>query len=322
MADEKTFPDESTAEQALARDAVMRAAGISTSSDAEVIQQENSSGKEGTVSANQQGESSIEPQADPVDAPVVQEGVSNQQGYTETEQTEEDGEGGSMSLISHLTELRSRLIKSLLSVALGSCVAYFFLDDIMAFITAPAGKLYFMQPAEAFFTYIKVTIFAGFLLALPLVFYQIWRFFLPAMTRGERLVLGLIVPSSVALFLAGLAFSFTLVLPAAVKFFMGIGDENIAPMFSVEKYFDFMLAFILPFGAVFEVPLIIIILAKLGIVSSAFLQKQFRMLIFLSFVFGAIISPTPDIFTQSMIALPMIALYGVGLFIVKYIMRK
>lgn len=234
----------------------------------------------------------------------------------------DSGEGGNMSLYNHLAELRERIIKSLIAVAICSCCTYFYLDEMMAFITEPAGKLYFMQPAEAFFTHIKVVLFSGFLVALPLVFYQIWRFFLPAMTRGERLVLGLVVPASVVLFLAGLAFSFTMVLPAAVKFFMGVGTDTLAPMFSVEKYFDFMLAFILPFGLVFEVPLIIIILAKLNIVTSAYLQRQFRMLIFLSFIFGAIISPTPDIFTQSMIALPMIALYGVGLFIVKFIMRK
>ncbi len=229
---------------------------------------------------------------------------------------------GSMSIIQHLEELRIRLIKSLLAIALCSCAAYFFLDDIMHYLTLPAGKLYFMQPAEAFFTYIKVTVFTGFLLALPIVFYQAWAFFLPALTRKERLVLGLIVPASVILFLGGLAFSFCLVLPAGIKFFMGIGSEEILPLFSVEKYLDFVIAFVLPFGLIFEVPLIIIILARLGIVSSQFLLKQFRYVFFLSFVFGAVISPTPDIFTQSMIALPLSALYGLSALIVKYIMRK
>ena len=125
---------------------------------------------------------------------------------------------GSMSLVAHLTELRSRLIKCLVAVALGSCVGYYFIEEIMHYITLPAGKLYYMQPSEAFFTYLKVACVAGFLLALPIVFWHIWRFFLPALTHKERAVLGIVVPTSVILFFAGLAFSFFLVLPAGIRF--------------------------------------------------------------------------------------------------------
>lgn len=229
---------------------------------------------------------------------------------------------GSMTLIAHLTELRSRLIKSLIAVAVGSVVGYCFIGDIMHYLTLPAGKLYYMQPSEAFFTYIKVAIVAGFLLALPVVFYQAWRFFLPALTRKERLVLGLVVPISVLLFFAGLAFSFFLVLPAGIRFFMSFGNGELEALFSVNRYFDFVISFVLPFGFVFELPLIITILGKIGILSSRFLGKYQRIVIFLSFILGAIITPTPDIFTQSMIALPMIVLYEVGYFIVRFALRK
>ena len=126
---------------------------------------------------------------------------------------------GSMSLVAHLTELRARLIKCLLAVAAGSAVGYYFIDDIMHYLTVPVGKLYYMQPAEAFFTYIKIAVVVGFLLALPVIFYHVWRFFLPALTREERLVLGIVVPVSVGLFFLGLAFSFFLVFPAAILFF-------------------------------------------------------------------------------------------------------
>ena len=107
---------------------------------------------------------------------------------------------GTMSLTAHLEELRSRLIKSLLAVAFGSCVAYLFLDEITNLLTLPVGKLYYMKPGEAFFTYLKIDIAAGFLIALPIIFYHAWRFFLPALTRSERAVLGILVPASVALF--------------------------------------------------------------------------------------------------------------------------
>ena len=229
---------------------------------------------------------------------------------------------GSMTLIAHLTELRSRLIKSLIAVAVGIVVGYCFIGDIMHYLTLPAGKLYYMQPSEAFFTYIKVAIVAGFLLALPVVFYQAWRFFLPALTRKERLVLGLVVPISVLLFFAGLAFSFFLVLPAGIRFFMSFGNGELEALFSINRYFDFVISFVLPFGFVFELPLIITILGKIGILSSRFLGKYQRIVIFLSFILGAIITPTPDIFTQSMIALPMIVLYEVGYLIVRFALRK
>ena len=229
---------------------------------------------------------------------------------------------GSMSIIAHLTELRKRLIRSLIAIGIGSCVAYYFIEDIMHILTGPAGKLYYMQPAEAFFTYIKVAVFVGFLLALPIVLYQIWRFVLPALIGMERYLISVIVPISLILFLAGLAFSFFFVMPAGIKFLMGFSTEELQPMFSLKQYFDFVIAFLLPFGFIFEMPLAIILLAKVGIISSKFLAKQQRIVIFLTFVVGAIISPTPDVFSQSMIAIPMILLYEISYVIVRFAMKK
>ena len=229
---------------------------------------------------------------------------------------------GSMSLIAHLTELRSRIIKCLVATGLGSVIGYYYIQEIMHYITLPAGKLYYMQPAEAFFTYLKVACVAGFLLALPIIFWQVWRFFLPALTTRERMVLGIVVPTSVVLFFCGLAFSFFLVLPAGIKFFLGFGNTELEALLSVDKYFDFVIMFVLPFGFIFELPLVITILGKMGLITSAFLKKYQRIIIFLSFVVGALITPTPEVFTQSMIALPIIVLYEVGYFIVRYILRR
>ena len=154
------------------------------------------------------------------------------------------------------------------------------------------------------------------------MFWQVWRFFLPALTQRERMVLGLVVPTSVILFFGGLAFSFFLVLPAGIRFFLGFGNTELQALFSVDKYFDFVIMFVMPFGFIFELPLVITILGKMGLITSAFLKKYQRIIIFLSFVAGAIITPTPDVFTQSMIALPIIVLYEVGYFIVRYILRR
>ena len=242
-----------------------------------------------------------------------------------SEDSSEDGgdnDDGSMSILAHLEELRWRLIRSIIAVIVCSGICYYFIEDIMAFISQPVGKLYYLQPSEAFFTYLKVSICCGFILALPIVFYQLWCFVLPALTIKERYIAAVIVPSSVILFLSGLAFSFFLVMPAALKFFGGFGSESLLPMFSVARYFYFLFSFILPFGFVFELPLVVVIAAKLGLLSSKFLGEKQRYVIFFSFVIGAIITPTPDIFTQTMIALPMIVLYELSYLTVRFILRK
>ena len=234
-----------------------------------------------------------------------------------------DNDDGTMSLLEHLDELRTRIIKSLLAIAFGSAVAYFFLDEITNYLTLPVGKLYYMRPGEAFFTYLKIDIAAGFLIALPIIFYHAWKFFLPALTRDERAVMGVLVPASVTLFFVGMAFSFFLILPVALKFFMGFGEEseNLQSMFSFASYFEFVILFVLPFGFVFELPLVIIVLGKLGILTSEILGKYRRYVFFFAFVIGALVT-SPDVITQIAVAIPVILLYEVGYLVVKYILRR
>lgn len=247
--------------------------------------------------------------------------VSEDKLNSQAEENSTPEDDGTMSITAHLEELRSRIIKSLLSVVAGSGVAYFFLDEITKFLTAPVGKLYYMQPGEAFFTYLKIDIVAGFLIALPIIFFHVWQFFLPALTRSERAVLGILVPASVILFFMGLAFAFFLILPIALKFFMGFSTDDLQTMFSFQNYFDFVITFLLPFGFVFELPLVVIVLAQLEILTSEFLGKYRRIIFFLSFVIGAIITP-PDVISQVSLAVPVIILYEAGYRIVKHILRK
>lgn len=241
--------------------------------------------------------------------------------FVDAAEEDEEADDGNMSLVAHLEELRARILRAIAAVAVGSIISYWFIDEIMAYITLPVGKLYYLQPAEAFLMYVKITVFSGFLLALPVIFYQIWRFILPALTVKERVVIGILVPSSVLLFFAGLAFAFFLVLPAAVRFFMGMGSDALAPMFTLHQYFDFMLSILLPFGAVFELPLVLVVLARFGIVTSAFMRSKRKHIILWAFVLGALLTP-PDVFTQTMIALPLILLYELSYYVVKYVLRK
>ena len=246
---------------------------------------------------------------------IESEGMAENEEITSSENDDE------MSIIDHLTELRRRLIRCVVAVLLGSCITYAFDEEIMQFLLAPAGKLYFMHPGEAFFSYAKVVLFSGFLLATPVVFYEIWRFFVPAFTRRERMVLGIMVPSSIMLFYAGLAFSFFLIVPIGIKFFMGMGSEDLSPLFSIEKYLDFIITFLLPFGLAFELPLIIIIMAAIGLVTSQQLKKYFRYVFFVSFIIGALLTP-PDIVSQITLALPLTVLYGLSYLVVRFVLRK
>ena len=228
----------------------------------------------------------------------------------------------SMSLVDHLQELRKRLIIMIIAVAVGSTACYFYSAELVHFITAPAGKLYYMNPAEAFFSYLKVSFFAGFLLALPVVLYQVWAFIVPALTRKERTATTILVPTSVLLFFVGLIFSYYLVLPAGIKFFMGFATDDLQPMFSLGQYLSFVISFLVPFGFIFELPLFILVLAKIGIISSKMLVAKRKIVLVMTFVIGAVISPTPDVFSQTMIAVPMLVLYEISILIVKYLLRK
>lgn len=238
------------------------------------------------------------------------------------EQTADKTADGNMSLVDHLQELRQRIIKIVIAVGIGFTISYFYAEQLINFITAPAGKLYYMSPAEGFFSYLKISFVVGVLGALPIILYQIWAFLVPALTTNERTALVILVPSSVILFFTGLFFSYFLVLPAALKFFIGFTTENLQPLLSLGQYLSFIISFLLPFGVIFELPLFLVVLAKVGLISSAFLISKRKMVIVLSFVVGAVISPTPDVFSQTMIAIPLLVLYEASILVLKHLMDK
>lgn len=229
---------------------------------------------------------------------------------------------GEMSLVDHLQELRKRLIICIVVIVVASSACYFYAAELTHIITAPAGKLYYMNPAEAFFAYLKVSVFAGFLLSLPVVLYQAWAFTVPALTHQERKASIVLVPVSVLLFFIGLTFSYYLVLPAGIRFFLGFATEELQPLFSLGEYLSFVISFLLPFGFIFELPLVVLVVAKLGLVSSKFLIAKRKIALVLSFVVGAVIAPSPDIISQTMVAVPLLVLYEISILIVKYILRK
>ncbi|WP_251421636.1 twin-arginine translocase subunit TatC [Veillonella agrestimuris] len=241
--------------------------------------------------------------------------------YTETEQKIMD-EAAQLSLVGHLAELRQRIIIMAIAVVIGTGIAYYYVDFLLELLLAPGGKLYYMRPTEAFFTYLKVSVVGGFVIATPVILYQIWGFVKPALTVREKSISNWVLPVAIILFIIGIVFSYTLVLPAAVVFFMGFATDELQPMFSVGQYLDFVLSFVLPFGFIFELPLIIIIMGYFNLITSQFLKTKRKFFILLAFIIGAVISPTPDMFSQIMIALPMILLYETSLFVLANIMKR
>lgn len=227
-----------------------------------------------------------------------------------------------MTFVDHLSELRSRLIKSAIAVVIGMAVSVWRIDDIVAFVTSPASTLYVMRPAEAFLIYMKIALWSGAVLASPILFYQFWAFLLPAFTTHEKKILVLFVPASVLLFLGGLAFSFAVVLPQSLHFLMTFTTSDVQPLWSLEGYLDFALLMVLPFGVIFNMPLLLIALAKMGLVSSEQLKLVRKYVIVLSFIVAAIITPTTDMVTQSLLAVPIIVLYEFSLAFIRYILRK
>lgn len=233
-----------------------------------------------------------------------------------------DNNDEAMTLTEHLGELRRRILHSLAALAAGTLVSSFYIDEIVAVLTAPATNLYYMRPAEAFFIYIKIALACGVLLAAPVLFYELWAFLVPALTGRERSALMLFVPSSVLLFWAGIAFAYFFVFPQGLNFFTTFAGGNIAPMLSIESYLDFFLMLVVPFGFIFNLPMVLIVLAQMGVVTSALLKRGRRYMVVASFILAAIITPTPDVVTQTLLAVPMILLYEGSRVFIKLVLRK
>lgn len=249
-----------------------------------------------------------------------QDALLQEDNYTETEVKLME-EASSMSVVDHLSELRTRLVIAIVAIIVGTLGAYYYVEDILQILVAPAGKLYYTKPTEAFFTYMKISLVAGCIVSSPVWFYQIWAFIVPALSKGEKRVTFMVVPTAVVLFVVGVLFSYYLVLPMAIQFFIGFGTDELQPLFSIGQYIDFVIAFILPFGITFELPLILIALGVLGILSSDRLREYRKMFILLAFIIGADISPTPDMLSQTMIAGPMILLYEISYGVLRYIVK-
>lgn len=224
-----------------------------------------------------------------------------------------------MPLAAHLDELRSCLLKSLAALLLTTCISFGFIQQILDILTAAAGNLYYMRPAEAFVIYLKISIISGFVLASPVILYQAYRFISPALTPQENTVILYCLPVMIILGIGGMLFSYLFVFPRSLDFFLSFAAGKISPMLSMESYLSFMIMLITPFSVIFNIPVIITVLGRLKLVSAAALRRYQKHVILAALILAAFITPTPDIITQLLLALPMVILYELSIILVKFL---
>ncbi len=224
-----------------------------------------------------------------------------------------------LPLTEHLEELRDRLIRCFIAIFGGFVIAYIFKEKLFRILTRPliqvmeqGDTLIFTGIPEAFFTYLKVSLLAGFMLAAPVVIYQFWMFVAPGLYKNERRLMIPIVFVSAFFFIGGALFGYFLVFPFGFKFLLGFASETIRPLPSMREYLSFSSKLLFAFGFVFELPIVITFLARLGLVSVAFLKKNRKYALLLFFAGSALLTP-PDVITQIMMAIPMMMLYEISI---------
>lgn len=230
------------------------------------------------------------------------------------------GGAGKMSFLEHLDELRRRIIYSLIGVGVGFLIAFAYIEKLFMFIMLPmqqmlpeGQKLIYTDPSEAFMLQIKIGLMAGLIVASPAVFAQVWLFIAPGLYSHEkRLAIPFILMSSL-FFVAGAAFSHFVVFPLTWKFFVSFTSDYLSFMPRIEPAFGLYIKMLFAFGLVFQMPVIVTFLARMGVVTARFLVQKIKYAILIIFIVSAIVTPSGDMWNQSAMAIPMIGLYLVSI---------
>ncbi len=237
----------------------------------------------------------------------------------------DDVDGYRMPLLEHLEELRKRMIHGMIAYAVALGVCLLFSKQLFHFLILPAlpyfpdgSTFIYTKLPEAFLTYLKVSLLASVFVASPILFYEGWRFVAPGLYAKERKLVVPFVLFSTALFVAGAASCYFAVLPWACKFFLGYGNETTAPMLTIGEYLSFSTRLLLAFGVVFELPLAMMFLGRIGFVRTPLLRKARPFALIGVFVLASLITP-PDVVTQIAMGLPLMVLYELGIVLVKWV---
>ena len=223
-----------------------------------------------------------------------------------------------MSFLQHLDELRVRLIRCLIALCVGFALCWSWHEEIFHFLTQPLRKAFpdirfiYTSPSEALILYMKMTFFVGIFLAAPYILYQLWAFIAPGLYPNERAYVMPFVGMGSLFFVAGAAFGHFYLFPTTFRFLGAFGGSDMQFLPKIDEYYSFYSWFLLGLGLVFQTPVLIFVLARIGLVTPGFLLRQVKWAVLISFIVAAVITPTPDMITQTLLALPMLGLYLLG----------
>jgi sec-independent protein translocase protein TatC len=248
-----------------------------------------------------------------------------------------------MSFWSHLTELRKRIVYSAIAIGIGFIVCFNYSEEILGLLLLPMNStmtfhvtfpflhfepnkttqdLYFTTLIEPIMSHLKIGFIAGIMLMIPVILYQVWKFISPGLLPRERKYAGQFVFFATLFFYIGILFCFFLLLPFAVPFLITYKTEHLKAIIKLADYIDFTLKFMLASGAVFELPLVMIILGRMGIINPDILTKFRKYAFLIAFIIGGIVTPTPDVFNMTLMSLPIYFLYEIGILGVRFFGRR
>ena len=228
-----------------------------------------------------------------------------------------------LTVLGHLGELRSRLIKCVIAVAITSLISFIFAKQIFDILILPAGEidLIYIEMTEMIGTYMRVSLASGIILAMPYLIYQLLMFISPALTRREKRYVYLILPWVTLMFVGGVAFSYFILIPPATKFLITFGSDIATPQIKIGNYISIVTRLLVAIGLVFELPVLTTFLARIGVITPKWLAKKRKLAIIFAFILAAIITPTFDPINQSLVAIPLIILYEMSIWLAKLVHR-
>jgi sec-independent protein translocase protein TatC len=227
------------------------------------------------------------------------------------------GSDDKLPFVDHLDELRHRLIVSLVGVGIGFAVSYGFSQQLLLLLQRPMpARLVFIAPTEAFFVNLKIAFYAGLFLSVPLILFQVWKFVAPGLYEHERRYSFPFLITSTVLFLVGALFAYVVILPIALHFLIAQGGELWQPNITLSNYLSFCMRLILAAGLIFEFPVLMYFLTKIGVITPAFLVRNRKYAVLVAFVVSAVLTP-PDVFSQVLLGVPLFLLFEVSIFVAK-----
>lgn len=247
--------------------------------------------------------------------------MSAEESQEQKEEKEDQKKEKKMGLLDHLEELRKRIIYSIATVIICAIIGYIVSPHVLKFLTEPVDNLVFLAPTEAFITKLKVSLICGLFIALPVIFYHFWKFVKPALYAHERKYLMMAVFFSSFFFFSGAAFANFVVLPVGLRFLLSFQTEKLQATLSISNYITFITKILFAFGIIFQLPVASFFLTKMKILKPRFLRKSRKIAIVLIFIAAAVLTP-PDVFTQLLMAGPLILLFEISIWVSVFASRK